>query len=108
VELYGSLIYHWCRASNLRPEDAKDVSQEVLQTVAGKIKEFRHDRTGDTFRGWLRTITRYKIGDHIRRHNAQPQAAGGTEAHAKLQEIAESDFPSTMGCKKVSEEDLLS
>jgi RNA polymerase sigma-70 factor, ECF subfamily len=108
VELYGPLIYHWCRTSKLKPEDAKDVSQEVLQTVAAKIIGFRHDRTGDTFRGWLRTITRNKIGDHIRRHNNQPQAKGGSDAHAKLNEIADIELPSTTSYEKVSEEDLLS
>ncbi|MBN2580033.1 MAG: sigma-70 family RNA polymerase sigma factor [Pirellulales bacterium] len=89
VELYGPLIYHWCRASGLPEEDAVDVGQEVFKTVAVKIITFRRDRPGDSFRGWLRTITRNKIGDYLRRRKAQPQAAGGSEALRKLQNHCE-------------------
>jgi RNA polymerase sigma-70 factor, ECF subfamily len=108
VEYYGRLIYHWCRGRDLGPEDAKDVSQEVFKTVASKIKEFRHDRAGDTFRGWLYAITKNKIGDQIRRCNSQPQAQGGTDAHDKLGQIADVNSSSTISSSEaISEEALL-
>jgi RNA polymerase sigma-70 factor, ECF subfamily len=63
VGLYHGLIYRWCRKAGLQPEDAADVGQEVFRAVARQICDYRHDRSGDTFRGWLRTITRDKIRD---------------------------------------------
>jgi RNA polymerase sigma-70 factor (ECF subfamily) len=84
VELYAPLVYHWCRRGGLGPEDTADVFQEVFRSVAEHVAGFRRDRAGDTFRGWLRTITRNKVHDHFRRQQGQPRAAGGTDAHLRL------------------------
>src|SRR5262245_9721038 len=84
VDLYAPLIYHWCRREQLSPEDTADVFQEVFRSVAEHLGSFRRDRPGDTFRGWLRTITRNKIRDLFRRLQGQPQAAGGTDAQLHL------------------------
>src|SRR5690349_18372378 len=72
-----------------QPEDAADVAQEVFRTVAARIQDFRRDRPGDTFRGWLWTITRHKIGDHLRRLQRQPSAAGGSDAQMGLLNLPE-------------------
>src|SRR4051794_28869712 len=87
VELYAPLVYHWCRRSQLSPEDTADIFQEVFREVAGHIGDFRRDRSGDSFRGWLRTITTNKIRDHFRRLHDQPRAIGGTDAQQRLQAV---------------------
>lgn len=87
VTLYGPLIYLWCRQSRLQPDDAGDVLQEVLGAVAGRVERFRRERPGDSFRGWLWTITRNKIRDHFRRLAGQAQAQGGTDAQQLLAQI---------------------
>jgi RNA polymerase sigma-70 factor (ECF subfamily) len=84
VDLYAPLVYHWCRREQLSPEDTADVFQEVFRSVAEHLGSFRRDRVGDTFRGWLRTITRNKIRDLFRYRQGQPQAAGGTDAQLHL------------------------
>ncbi len=84
VELYAPLVYHWCRRAGLGPEDTADVFQEVFRAVARSLADFRRDRAGDTFRGWLRTITRNKVRDHYRRHREEAHAAGGTDAQMFL------------------------
>jgi RNA polymerase sigma-70 factor (ECF subfamily) len=89
VDLYAPLVYHWCRRSALPAEDAADVFQEVFRALAVHIGGFRRDRAGDTFRGWLRTITRNKIRDHFRRQEGRPQAAGGTDAQMQMLAVAE-------------------
>lgn len=98
VELYAPLVNHWCRRSDLPPEDAADVFQEVFGSVAASIFSFQRDRPGDTFRGWLRTVTTNKIRDHFRRQQDKKEAEGGTGAQMCLAEIPdpclEEDEPS--------------
>jgi RNA polymerase sigma-70 factor (ECF subfamily) len=84
VELYAPLVYHWCRRAQLGSEDTADVFQEVFRAVARTINDFHRDRKGDTFRGWLRTITQNKIRDHFRKLLEEPKAAGGTDANIRL------------------------
>jgi RNA polymerase sigma-70 factor (ECF subfamily) len=85
AQLYGPLVYGWCRGRGLRAEDAEDVLQEVFLTVAVRIGDFRRDRAGDTFRGWLWSITRNKLGDWYRRQGNRERAAGGTDAQVRFQ-----------------------
>jgi RNA polymerase sigma-70 factor (ECF subfamily) len=92
VGLYAPLVYHWCRQYGVQEHDAADVFQEVFQSVAAHIGGFRRERPGDTFRGWVRTITHNKVLDHFRRRGREPQAAGGSEMQQRLSEApAESD-----------------
>lgn len=79
VALYAPLLYHWCRRWKLQDEDLADVFQEVFKTLVVHIGAFRRQREGDTFRGWLYTITRSKVLDHFRRR--------GREAWAPLEEV---------------------
>ncbi|MBM4094383.1 MAG: sigma-70 family RNA polymerase sigma factor [Planctomycetes bacterium] len=52
TEIYGPLVYGWCRRAGLQPVDAADVSQETFATVAVKLSDFRREHSGDSFRGW--------------------------------------------------------
>jgi RNA polymerase sigma-70 factor (ECF subfamily) len=89
IDLYGPLIYQWCRQSGLQSQDAADVGQEVFATVARRIAEFRKEQPADSFRGWLWTVTRNKIRDHFRARKRHPQARGGTDAQQHLAAIPE-------------------
>ena len=92
VRLYGPLVFYWCAESSLQEVDRADVFQEVFQSLAANIGNFRRDRPGDTFRGWLRTIVRNKVRDHFRKAKGEPVAKGGSDAHRWLQEIPETEF----------------
>jgi RNA polymerase sigma-70 factor (ECF subfamily) len=70
-------------------QDADDVCQDVFRAVATGLANFRRDRPGDTFRGWLRVITRNAILVHFRRHKGRPPAEGGSEALQRLQAVAD-------------------
>ena len=87
VALYAPLVFHWCRRWGLHEEDAADVFQEVFQSVAAHLGGFRKERAGDTFRGWLRTITRSKVHDHFRRRAREPEGVGGSAAQAWLAQV---------------------
>ncbi len=81
VALYAPLVWSWCRKMHLAAQDLADVMQEVFKAVAVHHQSFHKNQPGDTFRGWLRTITRNKVRDHFRRLQREPHAAGGTDAH---------------------------
>lgn len=93
LHLYAPLVDRWCGAKGIRGEDADDVQQEVFRAVAAGLDGFHRDRAGDTFRGWLRGITRNKIVDHFRRRGAQPEAQGGTDARRELEQVAGAELP---------------
>jgi RNA polymerase sigma-70 factor (ECF subfamily) len=89
VRLYGPMVYGWCLRAGLQAADAADVGQEVFAAVARAIDGFRHDREGDTFRGWLFTITRNKIRDRAATPGALGAVgAGGSDAQRRLAELA--------------------
>lgn len=87
IKLYTPLVYFWCQKHNLKTDDIPDVVQEVFKSVAEHIHRFRKDRSKDTFRGWLRAITRNKAMDQHRRLSREFRAEGGTEALQKLSTI---------------------
>jgi len=87
VTLYGPMVFHWCRGLHLREQDIHDVFQEVFQAVAAHLPRFRKEAPTDTFRGWLRTITRSKVQDHYRRRWHEPDGVGGTDMQMRLTQI---------------------
>lgn len=91
IYLYAPLIQHWCHRRGVHGADADDIRQEVFQKVAEHIETFRHDRPGDTFRGWLRMITHRKILDLVRRRGRQPLAQGGSNAHGRMLQLPDLD-----------------
>jgi RNA polymerase sigma-70 factor (ECF subfamily) len=87
--IYGPLVLGWSRRAGLQQSDAEDVVQETFQSVATHVRDFRRDRAGDSFRGWLWTIARSKLHDHFRRQGRQTAAAGGSAAYRRLEELTE-------------------
>jgi RNA polymerase sigma-70 factor (ECF subfamily) len=87
VRLYGPLADFWLGREGLEGADVEDVFQDVFATVARGIADFRKDRPGDTFRGWLRTIVHSRAVDHFRRSRGRLQAVGGSEFQQRLQNI---------------------
>jgi RNA polymerase sigma-70 factor, ECF subfamily len=93
VRLYTPLLYHWCARQGVRGADAEDVVQDVLQAAAAGLAGFRRERPTDSFRAWLRGITRNMVLAHYRRANRQPRASGGTDALVGLQAVVEPALP---------------
>ncbi len=89
AELYGPVVYRWCRKSWLNAEDAVDVVQEVFRSLVSHVGDFRRERPGDSFAAWLRTITRNKVRDLFRQRQGQARGQGGTEAQQRLLQVPE-------------------
>ena len=79
ARLYAPLVASWCHRWGVPGQDVGDLLQEVFSAVARHLDGFRKDRPGDTFRGWLLTISRNKTRDYFRRRAQEPAAAGGTD-----------------------------
>jgi RNA polymerase sigma-70 factor (ECF subfamily) len=89
LDLYRPLVLFWCGRAGVHAEDAEDVAQGVFAAAARGLAGFRHDREGDTFRGWLGQVTRNQIFLHFRRNHNHPPAVGGSDAWQNLQELAD-------------------
>ena len=89
VSIYTPLVYRWVRRAGIAANDAPDVVQDVFQVVAGQIVQFRREKPGDSFRGWLYAITRHKACDHFRRRQGQADPVGGSTMQLKLAAIAD-------------------
>lgn len=96
VELYVPTIYDICRRSGIQAADADDVVQEVLQSVSRGLNNFKKEREGDSFRGWLYRIVQNKIRDWFRRSVTQPPGVGGSDFNRTLDQIPEEVSDSTL------------
>jgi RNA polymerase sigma-70 factor (ECF subfamily) len=92
--LFGPLVYGWCRRAGLSPPDAADVTQDTFRSVAMGLSRFRRDRSGDSFRGWLATITRNRIRDFFRRVAQRPKGKGGSDFQQLLENLPDSEADS--------------
>lgn len=109
VHLYGPLVLFWCRRAGLSEHDAQDVCQETFSAVARSLPKFRRDRAGDTFRGWLRTVTSSKLADFARRQQKHPDAVGGTDYQnlmAGLPQVLADESPASAADQTTSYHDL--
>jgi RNA polymerase sigma-70 factor (ECF subfamily) len=79
VYLYSPLVYSWCRRYGLQDADALDVGQDVLRSLFLNLDGFRRDQPGDSFRKWLKTMTRNRVIDFTRRAGRTPSAKGGSD-----------------------------
>jgi RNA polymerase sigma-70 factor, ECF subfamily len=85
--LYRPLVLFWCRQAHCPAADLEDVAQEVFAGVAAGLSGFRRDRPSDSFRGWLRGITRNQVLLYFRRNQGRRQPEGGSDALSRLQDL---------------------
>lgn len=78
VAIYTPLIFAFCRGRGLSETDARDVSQEVLRSVARAVPRFEYDPQRSSFRNWLFTVVRSKLNNHFHVQARQPRSAGDT------------------------------
>lgn len=87
VCIYEPVIYRIARSRGLQDADAREVTQDVLLSVAGAIHRFDPQRE-TRFSGWLSRITRNATIDRLRR---QRERGSGLSAMIRtLQEVPES------------------
>ncbi|MDB6055562.1 MAG: polymerase, sigma-24 subunit, subfamily [Verrucomicrobiales bacterium] len=69
-QTYWKLIYSIALKAGLQDQEAQDVVQETVIAVSRKMPDFQY-REGGSFKGWLMTITRWKIADQLRKRRSE-------------------------------------
>ncbi len=81
-QTYWRLIYSVSVKSGLGPDEAFDVVQETVLSVAKQWKKGqKYDPSKGSFKTWLMNITRWRIADQFRKKQRNPAAmnqSGGT------------------------------
>jgi RNA polymerase sigma-70 factor (ECF subfamily) len=96
VELYGPVIYHFCRNRNIPGTDAQDIVQNVFLAVATGLESFSRDGRIITFHGWLWKIVRCRVVDVWREDQGRPdRAIGGSSDHQRWPPLIDGYAPSS-------------
>ena len=66
-QLYRDLIFATARRAGLNEQDAGEVVQDTLISVARKMPKFTYDPAKDSFKGWLLTVARWRIQNQLAR-----------------------------------------
>src|SRR5215471_4428222 len=64
---YWRLIYSVAVKSGLTEDEAQEVVQETVISVAKSIHKFERDRSRGSFKAWLKNIIRWRIADQLRK-----------------------------------------
>lgn len=94
--IYWQLIYGFARKAGLTEAEAQDALQETMLSVAKNLSGFKYDPAAGTFKGWLLTLTRWRIVDQLRKRGPLAPhypAADDTARTATIERIADENSP---------------
>ena len=70
-ERYRRFIFQAARRKGLSPQDAEEVLQDTVISVARGLPNFVYNPATCSFKGWLMTITRRRVVDQLRKSGRQ-------------------------------------
>ena len=70
-DTYWRLIYGFAIKAGLNEDEARDVVQDTVVTVARNLPEFRYDPAKCAFKTWLLNLTRWRIVDQLRKRKSR-------------------------------------
>ncbi len=87
VERYHPLIYGCCRGSGMGPDEAEDMTCEVLEKLQRALPQFDYaaGRKPGRFRAWLRRVTKNAVYDAMRR--PKPLGLAGVGGTSNLEQV---------------------
>ena len=91
-DTYWQLIYSVAKRSGMREEDAHELVQDVMVSVANQMPDFRYDRAKGSFRGFLMRIVHRRIADFWRRGVAARKMTVAIEDQVDFAEPVTEDF----------------
>jgi RNA polymerase sigma factor (sigma-70 family) len=87
--IYRRLIFSAAIKAGLTEQEAEDVLQETVLSVARTIKQFKYDRSKCTFKTWLRHLTQRRIADQFRKRARHPAAGRAQTADSRQTSLLE-------------------
>ena len=81
-DTYWRLIHATALKAGLTDSEAQEVVQEVMIAAAKKMPEFTYDPGKDSLKGWLLSVTRWKVADQFRKRRDVGEASRETHAAA--------------------------
>src|SRR5262245_54467725 len=96
VTIYEPAIYGFARKKGLQDADARDLSQEVLRSVAGAIDRWEPDPCKGPFRAWLFRIARNSLIDLAAKHRLHPRGSGDSDVQRLLEQQPGDDVDSRL------------
>src|ERR1043166_461182 len=80
---YWRLIYSVAMKAGLREDEAQDVVQETVLSVAEEMPDFQYDRSKGSFKAWLLRITRRRIADHFEKRQPKGRPQESRAGHGR-------------------------
>jgi RNA polymerase sigma factor (sigma-70 family) len=90
VTLYTPLLYSYAIQRGLQEADAADIAQETSRQVFKNIGRLDYDPARGTFRGWLLTIARNLIRQHVNQRAKTAVGTGDSQMNQVLANIESS------------------
>ena len=85
--LYRPFIFNWLRRQSLQPEDAEDLTQDVMTTLIQELPRFHYDKQRGSFRSWLLKIAMNRLAGFWRSRRGHAAATGGTDFQQLLNDL---------------------
>lgn len=79
---YWKLLYSVALKRGLTEQEAQDVVQETIISVAKTMSGFQYNPARCSFKGWLRHLTDKRIADQFRRRKKGHESLDASEAHS--------------------------
>lgn len=70
-DIYWRLIYGFAIKAGLTDDEAQDVVQDTVLSVARNLAGFEYNRAKCAFKTWLLNLTRWRIVDQLRKRKAR-------------------------------------
>ena len=87
-DTYWNLIYGVAIKGGLTPAEAEDVVQETMISVAKHMPGFKYDPAIGSFKGWLLTMTRWRMTDQLRKRGPRGLEDDGANTDVTLEKDA--------------------
>lgn len=87
---YWRLIYSVAIQAGLREQEAWDVVQETVLTIAKQAKQNAYDPSRGSFKTWLWKVTRWRISDQFRLRRKETAASETEQGATPLDFVADS------------------
>jgi RNA polymerase sigma factor (sigma-70 family) len=87
VDRYAPKIHAWCSKWISNATDVEELTQAVLVRLVQYLREFRYNPE-ESFRGWLRTVTRNAWHDFCRLRSRAVAGSGDSAVQSQLETVA--------------------